>query len=56
MFYTKDILPGLVDLLGIYPRYDNIWDVLLQNVATLVYVQVIGYMQTGKEFKRIVWI
>ena len=40
----------------IYLRYDNIWDILLQDVATLVYVRVIGYMQAGMEFKRIVWI
>ena len=52
----KYILPGLVDVLGIYLRYDNIGDVLLQNVTTLVYVQVIGYMRTGRKFKRIVWI
>ena len=59
LFYTKHILPGLVDVLGIYLRYDNIGDILLQNVTTLVYVQdlqVIGYMRTGREFKRIVWI
>ena len=56
MLYIKYILPGLVDVLGIYLRYDNIGDILLQNVATLVYVQVIGYMRTGREFKRIVWI
>ena len=52
IFYTKYILPGLVDVLGIYLRYDNIWDILLQNVTTLVYVQVMGYMRTGREFKR----
>ena len=56
MFYIKYILPGIVNILGIYLRYDNIWDILLQNVATLVYVQVIGYMRTGREFKRIVWM
>ena len=58
MFFIKYTLPlpGLVDILGIYLRYDNIWDILLQNVTTLVYVQVIGYMRTGREFKRIVWI
>ena len=56
MFYIKYILPGLVDVLGIYLRYDKIRDILLQNVATLVYVQVIGYMLTGMEFKRIVCI
>ena len=60
-FYTIYILPGLVDVLGIYLRYDNIGDILLQNVATLVYVQVIGYMRKGREFnlfkfKRIVWV
>ena len=46
IFYVTYILPGLVDVLGIYLRYDNIRDILLQNVtvATLVYVQVIGYM------------
>ena len=32
IFYTTYILPGLVDVLGIYLRYDNIWDILLQNV------------------------
>ena len=42
MFYIKYILPGLVD--AIYLRYDNIGDILLQNVTTLVYVKVIGYM------------
>ena len=56
IFYMTYILPGLVDVLGIYLGYDNIWDILLQNVVTLVYVQVIGYMLTGREFKRIVWI
>ena len=56
IFYIAYILPGLVDVLGIYLRYDNIGDILLQNVATLVYVQVIGYMRTGREFKKIVWI
>ena len=56
IFYTQYILPGLVDVLGIYLRYDNIGDILLQNVTTLVYVQVIGYMRTGREFTRIVWI
>ena len=56
IFYIKYILPGLVDVLGIYLRYDNIGDILLQNVVTLVYVQVIGYMRMGREFKRIVWI
>ena len=56
MFYTIYILSGLVDELGIYLRYDKIGDILLQNVTTLVYVQVIGYMRTGREFKRIVWI
>ena len=45
MFYIKYILPGLADVLGIYLRYDSIGDILLQNVATLVYVQVIGYMR-----------
>ena len=55
IFYTTYILPGLVDVLGIYLRYDNIGDILLQNVTTLVYVQVIGYMRTGREFKRIIW-
>ena len=39
--YERYILPGLVDVLGIYLRYDNIWDILLQNVTTLVYVQFI---------------
>ena len=29
---------------------------LAPECQTLVYVQVIGYMQTGREFKRIVWI
>ena len=33
----------------------KIWKVLLQNVTTLVCVQVIGYMWTGREFKRTVW-
>ena len=56
IFYIKYILPGLVHVLGIYLGYDNIGDILHQNVVTLVYVQVIGYMQTGREFKRIVWI
>ena len=58
MFYTTYILPGPVDVLGIYLRYDNIGDILLQNVVTLVDVQVIlvRYMRTGREFKRIVWI
>ena len=56
IFYTTYILPGLVDVPGIYLGYDNIGDILHQNVVTLVYVQVIGYMQTGREFKRIVWI
>ena len=42
ILYTTYILPGLVDVLGIYLRYDNIGDILLQNVTTLVYVQVIG--------------
>ena len=60
LFYTTYILSGLVDVLGIYLGYDNIGDILLQNVVTLVYVQVIGYMRTGRdstrEFKRIVWI
>ena len=43
MFYTKYILRGLVGVLGImiYLRYDNIGDILIQNVATLVYVQFI---------------
>ena len=56
--YIKYILPGLqvVDVLGIYLRYDNIGDISLQNIATLVYVQVIGDMRTGREFKRIVRI
>ena len=31
MFYIKYILPGLVDVLGLYLRYDNIGDILLQN-------------------------
>ena len=46
IIYTKYIPPGLVDVLlpGIYLGYDNIGDVLLQNVATLVYVQAMGYM------------
>ena len=56
IFYTTYILPGLVDVLGIYLRYDNIRDILLQNVATLVYVWVIHYMRTSMEFKKIVWI
>ena len=58
IFYIAYILTGLVDVLGIYLRYDTIRDILLLNVtvATLVYVQVLGYMQTGREFKRIVWI
>ena len=55
MFYIKYIL-GLVDVLGIYLRYDYIRDILVQNVTTLVYVQVKGYVLTGREFKRIVWI
>ena len=38
MFYIMYILPGLVDVLGIYLRYDNIGDILLQNVAILVYL------------------
>ena len=42
IFYTTYILSGLVDVLGIYLRYDNIGDILLQNVTTLVYVQVMG--------------
>ena len=50
------IFHGLVDVLGIYLRYGNIGDILLQNVTTLVYIHVIGYMRTGREFKRIVWI
>ena len=29
---------------------------LAPECQTLVYVQVIGYMRTGREFKRIVWI
>ena len=53
IFYITYILPGLVDVLGIYLGYDNIGDILLQNVVTLVYIQVIGYMRTGREFKRI---
>ena len=58
MLYIMYLLPGLVDVLGIYLRYDNIRDILLRNVATfnVVYVQVIGYMPTGREFKIIVWI
>ena len=28
----------------------------VQNVATLVYIWVIGYMRTSMEFKKIVWI
>ena len=56
IFYTTYVLTGLVDVLGIYLGYDNIGDILLQNVVTLVSVQVIGYMRTGREFKRIVWI
>ena len=44
MFYTKYILPGIVDVFGLYLRHDSIGDILLQNVTTLVYVQVIGYM------------
>ena len=56
IFDTKYILPGVVDVLGIYLRYDNIGDILLQDVTTLVYVQVIGYMRTGRRFKRIAWI
>ena len=56
MFYITYILLGLVDVLGIYLGYDNIGDILLQNVTALVYVQIIGYMRTGSEFKRIVWI
>ena len=55
IFYITYILPGLVDELGIYLRYDNIGDILLQNVATLVYVQDIGYMRTGRECRRIFW-
>ena len=39
-------------IVGIYLRYDNIGDILLQNVTTLVYFQVIGYMRTGREFKE----
>ena len=46
IFDTKYILPGVVDVLGIYLRYDNIGDILLQYVTTLVYVQVIEYMRT----------
>ena len=53
MFYIKYILPGLLDVLGIYLGYDNIGDILLQNVTTLVYVQVIGYMRTGSEMIRL---
>ena len=45
-----------MDVLRLYLRSDNIGDILLQNVTTLVYVQVIGYKRTGREFKRIVWI
>ena len=56
ILYQVYIFSGLVDVLGIYLRYDNIGDILLQNVTTLLYVQVIGYMRTGREFKRIVWI
>ena len=40
IFYIKDIPPGLVDVLAIYLGYDNIGDILLQNVVTLVYVQL----------------
>ena len=56
IFYTTYILTGLVDVLVIYLGYDNIGDILLQNVVPLVYFQVMGYMRTGREFKRIVWI
>ena len=58
MFYIKYILSGLVDVLGIYLRYDHIGDIfkLLQKVTTLAYAQVIGYMLTGRKFNRIIWI
>ena len=40
IFHITYILPGLVNVLGIYLGYDNIGDILLQNVVTLVYVQL----------------
>ena len=42
IYSIPSILPGLVEVLGIYLRYDSNGDILLQNVTTLVYVQVIG--------------
>ena len=54
IFYITEILSGLVDVLGIYLGYDNIGDILLQNVVPLIYVQVIGFMRTDRKFKRIV--
>ena len=42
IYSIPSILPGLMDVLGIYLRYDNIGDILLQNVTTLVYVQAIA--------------
>ena len=50
IFYITNILPGLVDVLGTYLRYENSWDILLQNAVTLVYVQVVRYMRTGRGF------
>ena len=47
IFYTTYILPDLVDVLGIYLRYYNIGDILLQNVTTLFYIQVIGLYANG---------
>ena len=32
LFYTKHILPGLVDVLGIYLRYDNIGDMEFKRI------------------------
>ena len=49
IFYTTYILPGLVDVLGIYLRYDNIGDIFLQNGTTLVYDYVCRIMRCAFE-------